>query len=136
MAARGLAPAPAPALVELVGVTGDRAVVPWLIRRMREPTLAAPAGAAFRDLFAVDFDDTDLFTSRPGDLGGDFADVEPPVPGGRPSVRVVERRAPAEPVECFVSMRRARLAALRAGIAAPGGLLADWRRTRAYPAWM
>lgn len=123
------------AAVERMGALDDPAAVPWLIRRMREPALAHAAGAAFRDIHAVDFEDTDLFVADPETLGPDFAAADAPLPVADRVSAWCDRNAAAT-AEPFVSMRRARLAALRAAIAAPGAKLADWRRTRRYPAWM
>lgn len=118
-----------------VGLLGDQGLVPWLVRRMRDPALAYAAGQAFRDLFAVDFADTDLFTDDPGRLGPELAAVEDyplPVPD---RVRAWCDTGPGD-AGPFHSMRRRRLDALRAAIAAPGSVLANWRRTRRLPAWM
>jgi uncharacterized protein (TIGR02270 family) len=118
-----------------VGLLGDRGLVPWLIRRMRDPALAYAAGQAFRDLFEVDFADTDLFTDDPERLGPEFAEVEDhPLPVAD-RVKAWFEAGPRE-AEPFRSMRRRRLDAIRAAIAAPGSVLANWRRTRRFPAWM
>ena len=99
------------------------------------PELKVAAGRAFRDLFEVDFADTDLFTDDPATLGSEFAEVEDhPLP-------VADRvkawcEAGPDDTEPFRSMRRRRLDALRAAIAAPGSVLANWRLTRRFPAWM
>jgi uncharacterized protein (TIGR02270 family) len=120
-----------------VGLFGDRAVMPWLIEKMREPELVVAAGAAFRDLFEVDFGDTDLFVVDPALLGKEFAhldDTALPVAdkveawwdGGRGG----RDHRP------FRSMRLLRLNALRAALATADTPLADWRVTRRFPAWM
>ncbi|WP_290743017.1 HEAT repeat domain-containing protein [Amaricoccus sp.] len=122
-------------LVEAVGAIGERAAVPWLIERMHDPALAHAAGAAFRDLFAVDFDATDVFAADPAALGPAFADAEEPVPVAERARAWWERTRGAPDAPPFLPMRQARLGALRAAAAAPGAPLADWRRTRPYPAW-
>jgi uncharacterized protein (TIGR02270 family) len=125
------------AVIAEVGMLGDRAAVPWLIRRMRAPETAFAAGAAFRDLFEIDFDDTDLFTEDPAALGPGFADLEDrPLPvADRVKAWWNEGRGPL-PEETRPSLRQLALRALRAAAATPGRPLADWRRTRAFPAWM
>lgn len=117
-----------------VGVLGDRSVLPWLVGRMRDPLTAEAAGAAFRDLFAVDMADTDLFTASPGTLGPGFAELDPaPLP-------IADRIAawpgpdPAQPA--FVSQRARMLTALREGLAAPRSPLPTWRHRRRFPAWV
>jgi uncharacterized protein (TIGR02270 family) len=120
-----------------VGLFGDRAVMPWLIEKMREPERAAAAGAALRDLFEVDFGDTDLFVTDPAVIGEDFAhldDTSLPV-ADRVEAWWDEGRGGRNP-RPFKSMRRLRLDALRGAIAAPDTPLADWRGTRRFPAWM
>ncbi|MGX9572518.1 hypothetical protein [Mesorhizobium sp. f-mel] len=120
-----------------VGLFSDRAVMPWLIEKMREPELAAAAGSALRDLFEVDFGDTDLFVTDLTVLGKDFADLD------ESSLPVADR------VEAwwdegrggrnhrpFRSMRRLRLDTMRAALDTPDTPLADWRSTRRFPAWM
>jgi uncharacterized protein (TIGR02270 family) len=120
-----------------VGLFGDRAVVPWLIEKMREPELASAAGAALRDLFEVDFGDTDLFVADPAALGDDFSHMDD---SSLPAADRVEawwdEGRGGRNHRPFRSMRRLRLDALRAAIATPDTPLADWRNTRRFPAWM
>ncbi|TGT72064.1 MULTISPECIES: hypothetical protein [unclassified Mesorhizobium] len=120
-----------------VGLFGDRTVMPWLIEKMREPELVAAAGAAFRDLFEVDFGDTDLFVADPAVLGKGFAHLEDV---SLPAADHVEAwwngGQGARNHRPFRSMRRVRLDALRAALATPEAPLADWRNTRRFPAWM
>ncbi|MGX5846257.1 hypothetical protein ACWGTO_04185 [Mesorhizobium sp. PL10] len=120
-----------------IGLFGDRAVMPWLIEKMRDPELASAAGAALRDLFEVDFGDTDLFVADPAVLGKDFAHLEDS------SLPAADRVEPwwdqgrgGRDHRPFRSMRRLRLDALRAAIATPDAPLTDWRGTRRFPAWM
>ena len=69
-----------------MGVMGDDTVLPWLVGRMREPMDALAAGAAFRDLVAVEPFDAGLFASTPKALGDGFAGLEPgPWPHADPS---------------------------------------------------
>lgn len=56
-----------------IGMLGDGSVLPWLIDRMREPPLAAAAGAALVELFPASRDEDDLFTLDPQDAGTPFA---------------------------------------------------------------
>lgn len=119
-----------------VGVLGDRGVLPWLIRRMRAPGAAAAAGCALRDLFAIDFDDTDLFTADAGVLGDGLAAVEErplPVADRVKAWWADGRGGPVE--ETRPAMRQLALQALRQAIATPGRPLGAWRRTRRFPAW-
>ncbi|UCI07107.1 hypothetical protein [Mesorhizobium sp. B1-1-8] len=119
------------------GLLGDRSIVPWLIERMREPSSAYAAGLAWRDLFEVDFNDTDVFTIDPAVLGKQFAGIEEsPLPiAERASAWWDEGRGPDKHAT-FRSMRRQRLAAIRASFDNPDLPLADWRRTQRFPAWM
>ncbi|PAQ10962.1 hypothetical protein [Mesorhizobium temperatum] len=120
-----------------VGLFGDRAVMPWLIEKMREPDLVAAAGAALRDLFEVDFGDTSLFVVDPALLGEDFAhldDTSLPV-ADRVETWWDEGRG-GRNHRPFRSMRLLRLNALRAALAAADTPLADWRVTRRFPAWI
>ncbi|RWB20968.1 MAG: hypothetical protein EOQ40_12245 [Mesorhizobium sp.] len=119
------------------GVLGDRSIVPWLIERMREPQSAYGAGLAWRDLFDVDFNDTDLFTVDPALLGKPFADIEEtPLPfADRAKAWWDEGRGPGKH-KVFHSMRKQRLAAIRASFENPDLPLANWRRTQRFPAWM
>ncbi|ESW68272.1 hypothetical protein ACYG9Z_20295 [Mesorhizobium sp. RSR380A] len=120
-----------------IGLLGDQAVVPWLIEKMREPELASAAGAALRDLFEVDFGDTDLFVADPAVLGEGFAQLDD---SSLPAADRVEawwdEGRGGRNHRLFRSMRRLRVDALRAAIATPEAPLADWRRTRKFPAWM
>ncbi|TPM05436.1 hypothetical protein FJ960_13665 [Mesorhizobium sp. B2-3-11] len=118
-----------------VGLFGDRAVMPWLIERMREPDLAEAAGLALRDLFEVDFNDLALFTSDPALLGPDFT-ADEPLPIADKVAAWWDEGHGGRGHGTFRSMRRLRLDALRAALAEPDATLADWRRTRRYPAWM
>ncbi|WP_434725256.1 hypothetical protein [Mesorhizobium sp. RIZ17] len=120
-----------------VGLLGDRAVMPWLIEKMREPELAGPAGASLRDLFEVDFGDTDLFVSDPALLGEDFVYLDDPSLPVADRVEVWWDEGRGGHIQRpFRSMRRARLNALRAGLTTPDAPLTNWRRTRRFPAWM
>lgn len=120
-----------------IGLFGDPSVMPWLIEKMREPELVFAAGLAMRDLFDVDFNDTDLFTMDPADLGKAFESLtDSPLPvADRVAAWWDEGRGRRNHTP-FHSMRRLRLDALRAAIAAPEAPLADWRITRKFPAWM
>jgi len=132
---RWIARDPVPLVAEL-GAAGDRGLVPWLIGRMRTPATAFDAGAAFRDLFAIDFDSTDLFTEAPETLGPGFAAVEEhPLPVGDRIEAWWDEGRGRFAAEDRPSMRQLGLGALRAAAADPGRPLADWRRTRRYPAW-
>ncbi|RUW39483.1 MAG: hypothetical protein E5V91_23370 [Mesorhizobium sp.] len=120
-----------------IGLFGDHKVMPWLIEKMREPDLAGAAGASLRDLFEVDFGDTDLFVADTSLLGKDFADLDD---GLLPAADRVEawwdEGRGGRNHRLFRSMRRLRLGALRAAFAAPETPLADWRGTRSFPAWI
>ncbi|TRC93296.1 hypothetical protein FJV76_11845 [Mesorhizobium sp. WSM4303] len=120
-----------------IGLFGDRAVMPWLIEKMRDPELAFAAGAALRDLFDVDFGDTDLFVSDPAVLGERFAHLDD---SSLPAADRVEtwwdEGRGGRNHRPFRSMRRLRLDALRAAFPAPDTPLADWRFTRRFAAWM
>ncbi|QIA24478.1 hypothetical protein [Mesorhizobium sp. AA22] len=120
-----------------IGMLGDRSIVPWLIERMREPQFAFAAGLAWRDLFEVDFNDTDVFTVNSTSLGKQFAEIEDsPLPmAERASAWWDDGRGPGKHAT-FRSMRRQRLAAIRASFENPDLPLADWRRTQRFPAWM
>jgi len=124
------------ALIAGLGVPGDRGLVPWLIGRMRSPETAFDAGAAFRDLFAIDFDSTDLFTEAPESLGPGFAELDDlPLPvADRIEAWWNDGRGPLPP-ENRPSLRQRALRALRAAAADPGRPLANWRQTRRFPAW-
>ncbi|MBP7000321.1 HEAT repeat domain-containing protein [Amaricoccus sp.] len=124
-----------PLLVAAIGAIGERTAVPWLLERMRDPALAHAAGCAFRDLFAVDFDATDVFAADPEALGPAFAAADSPVPIADRAAAWWERTRGAPDAPPFVPLRQSRLAALRAAAATPDAPLADWRRTRPYPAW-
>jgi uncharacterized protein (TIGR02270 family) len=118
-----------------IGLLGDRAVMPWLIERMREPELAEAAGLALRDLFEVDFNDLTLFAVDPALLGPDFTGDEPLPVADKVAAWWDEGRG-GRGHGTFRSMRRLRLDAFRAALAEPAATLANWRRTRRYPAWM
>ena len=45
------------------GMLGDRTVLPWLVRQMRVPELAAAAGASFLELFPEADGNGELFAS-------------------------------------------------------------------------
>lgn len=116
-----------------LGALGDRSILPWLVERMRQPETSEAAGSAFRDLFAVDVNVTDLFTDDPATLGPAFASLDPaPLPVAD---RVARWPGPAPQEAPFVSQRARMLAALRAGVAEPGRPLATWRHRHRYPAW-
>ncbi|WP_095080754.1 hypothetical protein [Mesorhizobium sophorae] len=120
-----------------IGLLGDRSVMPWLIAKMREPELVFAAGLALRDLFEVDLNDTDLFTTDPAALGKEFKSLTAsPLPvADRVTAWWDEGRGGGNH-ETFHSMRRLRLDAIRAALAKPDAPLTDWRRTRRFPAWM
>jgi uncharacterized protein (TIGR02270 family) len=118
-----------------IGLFGDRAVMPWLIERMREPETAEAAGLALRDLFEIDFEDLALFTVDPATLGPDFA-ADGPLPVADKVAAWWDEGRGGQGHGPFRSMRRLRLDALRAALAEPEVTLADWRRTRRFPAWM
>lgn len=128
-------PALSAAATAAIGLFGDRAVMPWLIERMREPALAEAAGLALRDLFEIDFNDLALFTADPAELGPDFSGDGPLPIADKVAAWWAEGRGGKGYGE-FRSMRRLRLDALRAALAAPDAALADWRQTRRFPAWM
>jgi uncharacterized protein (TIGR02270 family) len=128
-------PALRAAATRAIGLFGDRAVMPWLIERMREPDLAEAAGLALRDLFEVDFNDLALFTVDPTLLGPDFTG-DGPLPIADKVVAWWDDGRGGQAHGPFRSMRRLRLDALRAALATPDAALADWRRTRRYPAWL
>ncbi|MBS0306418.1 MAG: hypothetical protein JSR43_13710 [Proteobacteria bacterium] len=120
-----------------IGVVGDPVIMPWLIRAMRDAALVRPAGVALRDLFAVDFNDTDLFsidpTLFPDDMGRPLEEGELPV-----ADRVAQwwDRTRGEGMTAFQSMRTLRLGSLRSAMIQPGQPLHNWRATRCFPAWM
>ncbi len=120
-----------------IGLVGDRAILPWLTGAMRDPALVRPAGVALRDLFAVDFNDTDLFSIDPAlfpvDMSGPLEQGELPV-----ADRVAQwwDRTRGEGMAPFQSMRALRVKALRSAVAQPGQPLANWRATRRFPAWV
>ncbi|MDX8523715.1 HEAT repeat domain-containing protein [Mesorhizobium sp. MSK_1335] len=66
-------PETAPLAVRGAGMLGDRTLLHWLIRQMRNPALAPAAGAAFLELFP-EARGADLFTSEPGQVGSAFQD--------------------------------------------------------------
>ncbi|TPJ40067.1 hypothetical protein [Mesorhizobium sp. B2-6-5] len=120
-----------------IGLLGDPSVMPWLIEKMREPELVFAAGLAMRDLIDVDFNDTDLFTIDPADLGKAFESLnDSPLPVADRVAAWWDERRGGPGHTPFHSMRRLRLDALRAAIAATDTPLADWRATRRFPAWM
>ncbi|TGS65796.1 hypothetical protein EN817_26085 [Mesorhizobium sp. M3A.F.Ca.ET.174.01.1.1] len=120
-----------------IGMLGDRMIAPWLIERMREPQCAFAAGLAWRDLFDVDFNDTNVFTVDPASLGEQFANIEEsPLPSAdRANAWWDEGRGP-DRHKAFRSMRKQRLIAIRASFDNPDLPLANWRRTQHFPAWM
>ncbi len=120
-----------------IGLFGDTAVMPWLIERMREPGHAYAAGRALRDLFAIDFGDTDLFTIEAESLGVDFAQIEDsPLPIADKVEAWWNRDKGGRDHALFRSMRHQRLASWRAALADISTPLADWRRTRRIAAWI
>ncbi|TPL45956.1 hypothetical protein FJ957_19460 [Mesorhizobium sp. B2-4-6] len=66
--------ATAPLAVRGIGMLGDRAILPWLIERMKEPNVAVAACAAFLELFPEARAETKMFTVDPTDLGPAFAE--------------------------------------------------------------
>jgi uncharacterized protein (TIGR02270 family) len=71
----GLMQAPATAAVAVrgVGMLGNRSALAWLVERMREPSVAVAAAAAFLELFPEAREETKLFTVDPEELGPAFA---------------------------------------------------------------
>lgn len=68
-------PGTAPVAVRGAGMLGDRSLLPWLIRQMRDPDLADAAGRAFRELYDIPralWDD--LSSLDPEDHGPLFAE--------------------------------------------------------------
>ncbi len=126
-------PSTRPLAVSRAGVVGDATLLPWLIGEMRVPETVAAAGEAFRDLFAIDVDDTNLFTDDPAMLGPDFEAVEP---GPLPRADRVAAWAGPDGLPVFHSMRALCLGVLREGVRAPDRPLGTWRRRRAHPAWV
>ncbi|MEM6676352.1 MAG: HEAT repeat domain-containing protein [Pseudomonadota bacterium] len=119
------------------GGPGERDILPWLLRQMTIPEKAAAAGRAFRDLFAIDFNDTDLFTEDASRLGPSFADREDtPLPDAARIKAWLDDGGAAPEEETEPSMRQLRLRALRAAAASPAAPLENWRRSRLHPAWM
>ncbi|MBZ9896167.1 MULTISPECIES: hypothetical protein [unclassified Mesorhizobium] len=120
-----------------IGLFGDRSVMPWLIAKMREPELVFAAGLALRDLFEVDLNDTDLFTTDAAALGKEFESLTAsPLPVADRVSAWWDGGRGGSNHETFHSMRRLRLDAIRAALANPDTPLIDWRRTRRFPAWM
>jgi hypothetical protein len=119
-----------------IGLLEDRKVMPWLIEKMRDPNLAAAAATSLRDLFEVDFGDTDVFTTDPESLGPAFAGREETALPNADSVAAWwDQGKGGKGHYVFRSMRRLRLEALRKAIAEPELLIVNWRRTRKFPAW-
>ncbi|RUV71946.1 MAG: hypothetical protein EOR30_23805 [Mesorhizobium sp.] len=77
-------PETAPLAVRGAGMLGDRTILHWLVHQMRQPALAAAAGAAFRELFPEARKDDTLFsveTEVLGDaFGVHFEDMPPSLP--------------------------------------------------------
>lgn len=124
------------AAIAAVGLLEDKSIMPWLIEKMRDPETVFSAGLALRDLFDVDFNDTDLFTIDPAMLGKGFEALEDlalPI-ASRVEAWWDQGRRPASDPQ-FLSMRRQRLQALRDALSSHQ-TLADWRRSRRFPAWM
>ena len=69
----GLMRAANPAAVRAVGMLNDKTHLNWLVDRMREPAMAAAAGAAFLELFPDATQEDDLFTIDPAEAGFEFA---------------------------------------------------------------
>lgn len=120
-----------------IGLVGEPAIMPWLTRAMRDAELVRPAGVALRDLFAVDFNDTDLFSIDPAlfsvNMGRPLEDGELPV-----ADRVAQwwDSTRGEGMAPFQSMRVLRLGSLRSAVTQPGQPLGNWRATRRFPAWV
>lgn len=71
----------APLVVRASGMLGDRGMLHWLIRQMRDPSLAQAAGIAFLELFPEARAEPGLFSVDSEDLGEPFAayfDDDPP----------------------------------------------------------
>ncbi|NJM83928.1 MAG: hypothetical protein HC844_17080 [Tabrizicola sp.] len=117
------------------GVAGDPSILPWLIRQMENAELAVAAGFAFRDLFAIDINDTGLFTDNPDSFGGEFVGRDPaPYPI---AVRIEAWIGTGAKLPMsFIGLRRQLVGALRDGINSPETPLANWRRRRDFPAWI
>ncbi|RWP24103.1 MAG: hypothetical protein EOR01_05545 [Mesorhizobium sp.] len=81
-------PETAPLAVRGAGMLGDRTILHWLVHQMRQPALAAAAGAAFRELFPEARKDDTLFSVEPDVLGDAFAQYFDDVP---PSLPVANR---------------------------------------------
>ncbi|MBZ9942456.1 hypothetical protein LB533_15280 [Mesorhizobium sp. BR1-1-13] len=123
--------------IAAIGLFGDRSIMPWLIEKMREPDLAYSSGLALRDLFEVDFNDTDVFTIDPPSLGEKFHQIEDyPLPVADKVETWWDKGRGPDKHERFLSMCRLKLDAYRAALANPFAPLVDWRRTRQFPAWM
>lgn len=123
------------AALRAIGVLGEVSMLPWLVEKMRDPSLAYTAGFALRDLIEADFNDADVFTLDPPSLGKKFERVEDfPLPiADKVEVWWNKNKGKSER---FLSMRRLKLDAHRTAFADSLTPLVDWRRTRQYPAWM
>ncbi|BCH33441.1 hypothetical protein MesoLjLc_53710 [Mesorhizobium sp. L-8-10] len=74
-------PDTAPLAVRGAGMLGDRSVLHWLVRQMRNPPLAQAAGIAFLELFPEAKENHELFSVEVSLLGqviGDHFDDDPP----------------------------------------------------------
>lgn len=63
----------APLAVRGAGMLGDRTLLHWLVRQMRNPVLAVAAGGALLELFP-EAREADLFTTEPSQIGPAFGD--------------------------------------------------------------
>lgn len=126
-------PARRESAVIIAGVIRDSSVLDWLIEMTVAPETSAAAGRALRLALDFDLDDTDAFEPDPARLGPGFADRNDGPWPVRERVRAAirERRGGAT----FRSLPAFRHECLRAGMAAPGRRLAEWRHRRPYPAW-
>jgi uncharacterized protein (TIGR02270 family) len=123
--------------VALSGLLGDMVIVPWLIEKMQSPELAYAAGLALRDLFEIDFNDTDVFVTDSAKLGPEFETVEAtPLPSAsQAEAWWADGRGPSR-FDKFQSMRRLKLDAMRSAFVNAEIALINWRRSRPIPAWM
>lgn len=122
--------------VALLGVLGDPAMAEPILAAMEAPELAAAAGAAFRDLLPVDFDEVDVFCASAAQLGPSFEGrTDGPWPVAQKAREAWRLWRAGEIAGDFVSMRRIKLDALLAAAQDRGAVLGDWRAPVDFPAW-